>query len=78
MSIPKTYAITRSTTGVLGFQCRRCNLTSHNQHDIRHRYCSKCRLFHDGLVQEFSVKIATDEQLDEALSILSRELSRRF
>lgn len=74
----KTYAITKNTTGVLGFQCRRCNLTSFSQHDIRHRYCSKCRLFHDGLTQDFSAALASNEQLNEALVVLSGELKRRY
>jgi ribosomal protein L37E len=27
--------------------CGQCGLTSHNLHDVRHRYCGKCNIYHD-------------------------------
>ncbi len=29
--------------------CPRCDLTSHNQEDIRHRYCGACHAYHEPL-----------------------------
>jgi ribosomal protein L37E len=28
-------------------KCQRCGYTSHNEHDVRERYCSRCHVFHD-------------------------------
>jgi hypothetical protein len=33
--------------------CQRCGLTSHNLHDVEHRYCGHCHVFHDDCSREF-------------------------
>jgi hypothetical protein len=33
--------------------CGKCGLTSHNLHDVRHRFCGKCNLYHDDCSVEF-------------------------
>ena len=30
----------------LGITCRLCGMTSHNPHDVKHRYCANCHRFH--------------------------------
>jgi hypothetical protein len=40
----KTYA-----TDGASIQCLLCGSISHNPSDVRHRYCDRCRVFHDDL-----------------------------
>lgn len=39
------------TTQPESITCPRCGRTSHNPHDVRHRYCGACHAYQDHLVQ---------------------------
>jgi len=41
-----TFAI-ESCAGVRAIRCLLCNRVSELRSDVEHRYCSRCRLFHD-------------------------------
>jgi ribosomal protein L37E len=36
--------------------CHRCGLTSHNLHDVRHRYCGRCNIYHDDVATQGPVR----------------------
>lgn len=40
---------TTGATGIpaKGIRCWRCGLTSYNQNDVEHRFCPRCRVFHE-------------------------------
>ncbi len=40
-----SYKIVR-VRGSLGIKCGECGLTSHNEVDIKQKYCGNCRKFH--------------------------------
>ena len=33
--------------GQKGIKCLKCHLISFNEHDIKHKYCGNCHVFHD-------------------------------
>jgi hypothetical protein len=49
MSRVMTYRINDSpdAAGGKSITCLRCGMTSHNPHDVEHRYCGNCDMFHD-------------------------------
>lgn len=49
MSDPR-YTIAPDRTWIT---CARCGQTSYNPHDVKHRYCSHCKMFHDDQSVEF-------------------------
>jgi ribosomal protein L37E len=40
-----TYMIERDGSAIT---CLRCGRTSHNPNDVKEKYCSYCKLFHEG------------------------------
>lgn len=45
-----TYEVVKAHAGApVAIRCLLCGLSSQNPHDVDHRYCGRCHVFHDDL-----------------------------
>ena len=66
-----------NTTSLRSIQCLTCGMTSWTEQHVRLLYCSKCVVFHEGLLDRGAASLASAKQVDEALEILLAEKKRR-
>lgn len=55
--------------------CKKCGRTSHNENDVRHKYCGHCHVFHgqaDGKLAELNVRAA--DALEQLQNYLKEKL----
>ncbi len=42
----RTYQWVKQNNKIIGIRCLVCGLTSYGEDDIKHKYCSRCHIFH--------------------------------
>ena len=56
-------------------RCNRCATTSHNLNDVREKFCSRCKIFHEEAVETSSVVFHVEEGQRQALILAVARLS---